>query len=63
MAQNKTYCGTCNLWLAGLWTHEARSKSHRQKLAIIKAENIKLGRGRCASTIVNTPDTTTAQAR
>ena len=38
-AQNPSFCGVCNLWLTGLWAHENRSKAHRDRLALIKANN------------------------
>ena len=39
MSRNPTRCGVCGVWITGLWAHEARSKSHKQKLALIKQRN------------------------
>jgi hypothetical protein len=55
-ARHPTYCGVCGIWITGLWSHENRCKSHKVKLALIKAR-INLQRGKLSTgTIVNTHD-------
>ncbi len=54
-ARNPAYCGTCGVFVTGLWSHENRCKSHKQKLAIILA-NINLLRPRVCAASIQLPD-------